>query len=277
MWNYFSTLLEDNSGKLIITLLTTFIIQLAVKFYKKFLDIQYKFSLEVLAPMVLIALFDILVIAINVAVWFALKETFTIYYQVFIRSIALFSPIINFIIDMVMIIILSNKFYVLIDQNDVRFLIKKHKNYFKDTVQVAPKNSFDGNTSNFRVLNNKRYKDAYYMEKAEYLIDREKQVSVYKVSRRNLFRAWFSINKYWSVCNKQIPYILWVLFILSYVLYISPLYWGDRVLGNDYLLIVTYVSVISLISALTRMKIFNNILNENNRYKSRFIREKLWQ
>lgn len=52
---------------------------------------------------------------------------------------------------------------------------------------------------------------------------------------------------------------------------------GDRVLGNDYLLIVTYVSVISLISALTRMKIFNNILNENNRYKSRFIREKLWQ
>lgn len=277
MWDYFSTLLEDNSSKLIITLLTTLIIQLAIKFYKKFLDVQYKFAIDVIAPMFPIAFLDIIVIAINIVAWITFKKVFNIDYQVFILSIVLYLPIFNFILDMLMIIILSNKFYVLFNQDDIKFIVKKHKNLFKNTVQVAPRNSYDGNTSNFRILNSKRHKDVYYLEKAEYLIDKKDQVTVYKISRRNLIRAWFSINKYWAVFDKQVPYVLWILFILSYILYIVPVVYGDSVLGNNYLVVTIYMLFVSLIAIVTRMWIFNNILSDNNKYKSRFIREKLWQ
>ncbi|WP_412520251.1 hypothetical protein [Staphylococcus simulans] len=277
MWDYFSTLLEDNSSKLIITLLTTLIIQLAIKFYKKFLDVQYKFAIDVIAPMFPIEFLDIIVIAINIVAWITFKKVFNIDYQVFILSIVLYLPIFNFILDMLMIIILSNKFYVLFNQDDIKFIVKKHKNLFKNTVQVAPRNSYDGNTSNFRILNSKRHKDVYYLEKAEYLIDKKDQVTVYKISRRNLIRAWFSINKYWAVFDKQVPYVLWILFILSYILYIVPVVYGDSVLGNNYLVVTIYMLFVSLIAIVTRMWIFNNILSDNNKYKSRFIREKLWQ
>ena len=153
------------------------------------------------------------------------------------------------------------------ENSEVRFIMKDHNNMFKNSVEVATRDYFNEDHKSFKVLKNKNSKLVYFMEEFDILIERNKIFSIIKMSRRNLIRSWFRIN----------GIMLSLLSFLPMVSYFIVIVFGKLIFSNGFVYFILFLLVVNVISIIVKVNVTNRILKENNAFKNKFVRERLWE
>lgn len=158
---------------------------------------------------------------------------------------------------------LINEFYLYRFTNnfEYKFFLSNYKKIAKENYRVANSDFYKKGENLTKLIEIINLKESFYVNKDTYMFN-DAFINLYRVERSNVIKSWFIINKIKGSIFGILPSTFYALFFLIWYLWFQ----------NSYYYIQIALFIINFVPLIIQQYITNNILKENYKVKTEFIK-----
>lgn len=175
-------------------------------------------------------------------------------------TLTVISPIIFLIGRIKNFNILLNEFYIYkyLDDTKYKFFLSNYKMFVKENYEIANEDFYEKEENLTKLM---KSNESFYVNKYSYIFNNT-FINLFKVQRTNIIKSWFAINKIKRSIIGILPSTFYTLFFLIWYLWFQ----------NSYYYIQVALFIINFVPLIIQPIITNNILKENYKVKTEFIK-----